>query len=162
MVKHPFGRLNTGGVGIPRGGLNPTYFSPDFVLNTSLLSSSIYTLSSLVPFGNDFLLDVLLLSEECIRADQSGLVNTYYTSDWPMYHTPNPHDIGVFYLRKFVRIREMRENGRRESTKRVRRRANVREAVETTFLHVFPSRKRQRTPIPERDATKYRVFSSLI
>ena len=56
----------------------------------------------------------------------------------------------------------MRENGRRESTKRVRRRAKVREVVDLPFSHVFSSRKRQRTPIHERDATKYRVFSSLI
>ena len=56
----------------------------------------------------------------------------------------------------------MRENGRRESTKRVRRRAKVREVVDLPFLHVFTSRERQRTPIHERDTTKYRVFSSLI
>jgi hypothetical protein len=56
----------------------------------------------------------------------------------------------------------MRENGRRESTKRVRRRVKVREVVDLAFLHVFSSRERQRTPIPGRDATKYRVFSSLI
>ena len=67
-----------------------------------------------------------------------------------------------FTLCKFLRTREMRENGRCESMKRVRRRAKVRKGVELPFLHVFSSRKFQRTPIPERDATKYRMFSSLI
>ena len=56
----------------------------------------------------------------------------------------------------------MLENGRRESTKRVRRRAKVREGVVLPFLHVFSSRKLQRTPIRERDATRHRALSSPI
>ena len=47
----------------------------------------------------------------------------------------------------------MLENGRHESTKRVRHRAKVREGVVLPFLHVFSSRKLQRPPIRERDAT---------
>ena len=64
-----------------------------------------------------------------IRVYESGLINIYYTPDRPMYHTLILTTSAFFTLCKFLRIRDMLENGRRESTKRVRRRAKVRERI---------------------------------
>ena len=46
-----------------------------------------------------------------------------------MYRTLTLTTSAFFTLRKFLRTRDMLENGRRESTKRVRRRAKVREGI---------------------------------